>query len=177
MVKDMLYYVWSLVIATGAILPSRVTYGGDGVPGSSRQSWVDPYDGEQSVDADDDVAQSGVVNYLHTGRSFMQIEIIPSDTGSRYVEVVIQYFEREADILVQTGQDRMANQQFFDYVPSPLLWNIPVNRQKGTYVRVRSIFNKGDSTFVAKVRCPSSVEPVEDSVTIQERDVIENSDF
>jgi len=174
MVRNMLHYLWAILIATSATIPSRINYGGDGTPGAARQSWVDMYAGEQSVVAGSDIAQSGVVDFLHTGRPFLQVEIIPAGVGVRSVEVLIQYFVREGDVLSQTGADRIANVAYFDYVPSPLVFNIPVKRELGSYCRVRTIANNGDSNFVAKVLAPSSVMPVEDSLEIQENEVIEN---
>ena len=177
MVKDIIIYAWSLIIAMGATVPSRINYGGDGTPGSVRQAWLDLYAGEQTITAGSEIAQSGVGDFLHSGRPFIQIEVIPQGTGNRAIEVLVQYFNKEAESLVQSGADRFFSEQYFSYIPSPLLWRLPVKRDKGNFVRVRSIINRGDSTFIAKVLCPASVAPVDDTVEIIERDVIENATY
>ena len=174
--RDLLRLGIALLNASFATLPQRVSYEWNGEAASARtqSSFVDFFAGIQTLAATEVAENSGWLDYTNVGRPFCMLFIQAQGTGQRNVEVLIEHARLFDGQLLKTTVERFVNLAEVDYSPKQLVWNLPLEKSIGPFMRVKSITNNGDMTITAQALGPASAQPVDpNDIPVLDYEVIE----
>lgn len=153
---------------------TMIIYDFDGIiPITGLPAYTDAYGGSEVVAAGASLGMSGWIDCSDCGGAQAQVLITCHGTGSRNVEVAIDYARLIMGRLEVAGRQRHRNMVEVDYAPKVFLWPLELSLDIAKYIRIREINNDGAMTVTVDVKVTAPSRPLRSGISVVDREVDE----
>jgi len=158
----------SMILVMFSSLATTFVYDADGEHSNIRVAYTDPCGGSFTLSSGSKSGPHGWIDLRKCGKPYVDWVLTTYvSSGVRDVAVSIDYGQRLGnDMIITVTQKQRSTDSPLSYGPKRGYMRIALNRQYGSYARIREVQNDGDCLVAVQALAPSTMKPIKSIGTI-----------